>query len=224
MDIKQVSKSFIKNTDANILAWDGKQYVGFIHQNNPEVTWCYTPTCFDAECALWTTATKAIRRVMKKAFIPSYCMNCYKVVVRPQNIDDLIAIHKWQMKSGMNCKSGIETRSSVPHLFGAYHYNRSLEQGLECCSIVKEAMKEINPDITVILKRGCTEFEQEHGDSLYWKAEDNQLELEDYVSSKLRIEVQSKSQSKSTQRAIRDRWKRFKKTYFTTPVNYRQYQ
>jgi hypothetical protein len=64
------------------------------------------------------------------------------------------------------CKCGIEIRDYVPANYGGYFYNRSYEEGMECYKEVRALVSaHINPDIDVVLKRYCTEFELKFGPS-----------------------------------------------------------
>ncbi len=85
----------------------------------------------------------------------------------------------YQQRVNLPAKCGVETRQFVPRLYGGYFYNRSLEMGKDCYELVKEAIhKLISPDIEIILKRGCTEFEMKHGASDKWTELPEQKDIE----------------------------------------------
>ena len=112
-------------------------------------------------------------------FIHSFCHDCYKVVVRPKTVKQLFQLCDLQEKMDYPSKCGIELRPYVPALYGGYFYNRSLEDGKECLkTIKKEVRSKIDPTIKIILKRGCTEFEQRFGPSDKWMVELDQLKFE----------------------------------------------
>lgn len=69
------------------------------------------------------------------------------------------------------CKIGAEYRPWVHANWGAYFYNNSFEKGREKWKWVREMVDEhVSPEVNVILKRGCTEFERKYGPSIGWDA------------------------------------------------------
>jgi len=119
-------------------------------------------------------------------FIPERCLNCWKVVARPNTVKQLFAIHELQKRLGFPSKCGIETRGYVPGHYGAYWYCDSKEEGLERLKKVKASLEGMN--ITTYLKRGCTEFELKSGDSANWKLMDGQKEYEAILKDKIIFE------------------------------------
>lgn len=114
-------------------------------------------------------------------WLPSACLECWKVVVRPQTVSDLFELHEIQMDMGLFSKCGIEVRESVCGLYGGYFYNDSLDQGYTVqAEVKKEVTKRLEHEAPVILKRGCTEFEHKYGDSYYWESHvsDKQIYME----------------------------------------------
>jgi len=122
-------------------------------------------------------------------FIPARCQECWKVVARPNNLEQLFKVSELQHKSDRPSKAGIETRPTVPALYGAYWYNNSIEQGLECKAYVKELLVDFDPEISVILKRGCTEFEHKFGNSTQWQVTDEWKEQEAFVNEHIEIDA-----------------------------------
>lgn len=121
--------------------------------------------------------------------IPTYCRNCWKVVVRPQTLTQLLDLYELQKDMGVPCKCGIERRDSVFGLYGGYFYNQGKERGIERYHEVRALVDEhLGKDVPVILKRYCTEFEiggtgvSGQGDSL--TTEDTtpeEKEMEEYI-------------------------------------------
>jgi hypothetical protein len=69
-------------------------------------------------------------------------------------------------------------RDYVDRLYGAYWYNRSLEEGRETYRRVREQL----PDrIPMILKLGCTEYERKCGPSDQWKVDGFQKAAEELI-------------------------------------------
>lgn len=161
---------------------DGKFYASLIESlNNP---WHAFHIPEDNQCGYWHSllhAFPSFKKQNKKWFVPSYCQECWKVVVRPRTLKELFKLEELQEKCDMPCKCGIEERISVSGLYGGYFYSRSLEEGLECYGKVKKLM-DLNFDgIKVFLKRGCTEYEVGHGDSKKWMVTDTQKEGEQFI-------------------------------------------
>ena len=103
-------------------------------------------------------------------FLPSDCLGCWKVVVRPKSLYELFVLREIQLKLGRPSKCGIEVRPTVCGLYGGYFYNDTLQHGEDCWEEVKEQVNRyMEPDTPVILKRGCTEFEAKFGDSRDWE-------------------------------------------------------
>jgi len=115
------------------------------------------------ECMLWH---QILFRHMD--VVPSFCLNCWKVVARPNTLHEMFQLHDLMVDWDRSSKIGIEVRAYVQSLYGAYFYNNSLEEGKDCLDFVKDGtLKHIGKELsdTVHLKRYCTEFELKYGDS-----------------------------------------------------------
>jgi hypothetical protein len=117
--------------------------------------WAYVQSTPDARCDIYHKVFfKELRH------IHSYCRNCWKIVVRPRTLTELFELYEIEKEMGVPCKCGIELRKTVEGLYGGYFYTRSKEQGVERYKEVREIVSErISPEVPVILKRYCTEFE-----------------------------------------------------------------
>jgi len=117
----------------------------------------------------------------------------------PRDIEELFASYILVQELGRPGKCGTEIdRPNTNRLYGAYFYNNSLDEGLKCYEIVKKAVERDKVYETsiwdcpikvkfgegydslpnIILKRGCTEFEQACGPSDQWAYDDAQVEEE----------------------------------------------
>lgn len=121
---------------------------------------------------------------------PIVCQGCYKVVVRPRNLDELFKLQQLQEDIFteddriLGCKLGIEKRLFVHGLYGGYFYNRGWAKGKSCYNFVRKVIdKEISPEVPVILKRACTEMEMKFGDSRKWEITDRQRAIEQALYS-----------------------------------------
>jgi len=120
-----------------------------------------------------------------QSFVPSGCQQCWKVVVRPKTLIGLFALLDLQKHLDRPSKCGIEVRHYVNGLYGGYFYNHSLEEGLDCYKLVREKVDEtphLGKEVSVILKRACTEFEKKMGDSSKWTVSARQIHIETLVN------------------------------------------
>lgn len=102
-------------------------------------------------------------------FIHSRCHNCYKVVVRPKTLTQLMGLLKIQERLDVFSKCGVEVRKYVSGLYGSYFYADSIEEGRERYRQVRKLVDDnLSEKVTVILKRGCTEYEMQYGRSDKW--------------------------------------------------------
>lgn len=108
--------------------------------------------------------------------VPSYCQNCYKVVLDIPTVFDLFDVYEIQHELGLSCKCGIELRKTDEKRYGGYFYNWGKDAGQKCYEIVRMAMPE---QVGVILKCSCSEYEDELGPPAEWKVTDEQKEIED---------------------------------------------
>ena len=100
--------------------------------------------------------------------LPSDCLNCYKVVLAPPNLETMHYLYNKFLPLEWPAKIGAEVRPYVNRLWGMYFYNRGLEAGRTRYQEVKDIISGLDRDINCILKRGCTEFEIKYGPSNQW--------------------------------------------------------
>jgi len=173
--------------------------------------WHHTLHSAILNCGLWHKIMFDVINI-----IPSNCQECYKVVVKPKNLKQLFALLDLQLALNLPCKCGIEkVRPTVHTNYGGYFYNKGLENGLKCYKTVKEAIgndqvlsvlldevdvvEDTEIPKRVILKRGCTEFENKFGRSDMWKVTDEQLEQEKLITDTF---VDKSSSATQPQRVI----------------------
>jgi hypothetical protein len=140
--------------------------------------------------------------------IPQKCRNhCFKAVAAHRGFDEerqyykqlslseVMDIHELQCQIGMIAKCGMDERDYTPTIWGAYWYCDSLEQAEDLYPVLREGLDEINPEIVLDIKRGCTEFELYHGPSNTWeeKAEkyaETEAALDKWVSTMPNFDVE----------------------------------
>ncbi len=120
--------------------------------------------------------------------LPSPALDCYKIVVRPRTVIELMALQKLQAKGKLSGKCGYESRPEVGANYGGYFYTRSLEEGQKVKEIVRGIVSDaIDPEVPVFLKRGCTELERPipkgYGPSDKWQLQPGQEVFEKKLES-----------------------------------------
>lgn len=177
-----------------------------------DTPWHHVKSDWRLKCGLWHQIMfDLVGQVLPsgKRFVPSKCQNCFKVVVRPQNLVQLFALKDVQITLDRPCKCGIERRETVHGLYGGYFYNVGLEEGLECYKIVREAIsinKYLGEDVPVILKRGCTEYEHAVGDSDEWEITDEQRMIEGLLDRWLVVDDIEHKQAEKLIHHVHRKW------------------
>lgn len=141
--------------------------------------------------------------------IPPRCLQCWKVVVTPRTFDELLKLEQLEKELDVPCKCGIELRDYTPKHYGGYFYNNSLDEGRECLDVVQNAVKERLSEETadsVILKRGCTEYEMIKGPSPYWHITDEEEEIYEVAQALVAVPRGHSGQSELQKRMVRIKW------------------
>jgi len=86
----------------------------------------------------------------------------------------------------LHSKCGIDVRDDIPYNYGGAFYATRIDDALDIYNTVRKKVDDMIGDIPIIVKRGCTAYEQGHGDSKYWILTEEQLELEDYIKNRIR--------------------------------------
>jgi len=97
--------------------------------------------------------------------IPGYCFNCYKVVVEPRTVVELmklmVVFHLYKFPDKNTRKCIIELREQVPGFYKGFVYCTGLEAGQKMLRVIRSFVSEnISTHVPVLLKRGCTEYAQ----------------------------------------------------------------
>lgn len=122
------------------------------------------------DCGLW-------HGIMFKYWnlVPPYCRyRCYKVVVKIPTVETLMRFHNFIQGSAQHLetitplygKCGIDERWYSDTPYDAFFYCTGLEDGLDRYETVRNLIRThftFAPDLPIILKRTCTEFEKAHG-------------------------------------------------------------
>ena len=141
--------------------------------------------------------------------IPPRCQHCWKVVVAPNNFKQLMQLEQLEFKMDVPSKCGIELRDFTPRHYGGYFYNNSFEEGREKYEAVrKEVDRQLDDgkDVSVILKRACTEFELVKGPSPFWANTKEEENLCDVINAYVEVPFAQKPQSELVKRNVRCKW------------------
>lgn len=181
-----------------------------------DVPWHFVVQKGVLNCQLWSKVMfneifkKVSPKIRKdKVWVPSGCQSCWKVVARPKTLKQLIATVDLQKRLGWHAKCGIEHRAHVFGLYGAYWYSRSLQQGLECYKLVRQAYDNdplLGPDVDVILKRGCTEMEMTAGPSTQYEVSPEQREVESLIYENFNTDIVNRRQPPHAVDYVHARW------------------
>ena len=95
--------------------------------------------------------------------IPEYCFGCYKVQVGLRNVMELFKLYfvfdKLNLKNNNPRKCMLEMRPEVSGDYKGYIYCFSLSEANEIQNQLTSILnKKINKNISIVVKRGCTEF------------------------------------------------------------------
>lgn len=176
--------------------------IGLKGTNTWNVSWIYTLFGEDRDCIIPLQVL-----FPHYGFIPSRCHRCWKVVVRPRTLKELFALYELQAWLKLPSKVGVEERPYIHSTYGGYFYSNTLEDGLACKTRVEKAIAaDISPDIPIILKRGCTEFEQKYPNPATWTITKEQEEVEADIAEWLVLETKKVDQSELVIRNVKRRW------------------
>lgn len=182
---------------------DGK--IDHHRRPHPTAPWYYHKPTYVQNCNFHHKVLFNVLHQQKK--VPIWCQkHCWKVVVAPRNLEELIFTYYLQRELDIASKCGIEgDRMNSDKMYGAYWYNHTPKEGhyryrqirglfqngatksgtildvpLTVSLMSAEEAKDLAlpEEVPVILKRACTEFEQHCGPSEEWTWDEDQEEAE----------------------------------------------
>ena len=141
-----------------------------------DLPWVFAHVDFD--CTVWNKIFHEV--VTQGSQVHSHCHDCIKIVAKPKTLKDLVTIEAIQQDMLFPCKCGIDRRDNTQATYAAFWYNRGFP---EARFRYKEIRKRFDAEglehVEMIIKKGCTEFENRIGPSTDWPAPDEeQLERE----------------------------------------------
>ena len=166
--------------------------------------WCHTSSSWEKHCAFDHNIIFNNWKI-----IHPRCLECWKVAVTPRTFHELMQLEELENKLGFDSKCGIEMRDYTPKFYGGYFYNSSLDAGRSRWKEVKDAVSEyISPEVgnSVILKRGCTEYEMLNGPSLYWTITPQQEKILEIIEAFVDVKRGHGEQSAMLKRNVHLKW------------------
>ena len=99
----------------------------------------------------------------KFGIIPEYCFDCYKVFIAPRTVMELFKLlmifEKLTLPNDNTRKCMVEGRDDCSGAYKGFVYCQSMGEGKEVHKIVRRSISdELSPNVSVALKRGCSEF------------------------------------------------------------------
>jgi hypothetical protein len=187
------------------LHWDGHRQL--LTQQGPKIVECNTPWCHMQHAPRMKCGMDHHVMFNTWGIIPPRCLDCWKVVVSPRTFHELVELEKLQYILDKPSKCGIELRDYTPRFYGGYFYNHSLDEGQARYKEVRDAVSEVmSPDINVILKRACTEYEMIKGPSHLWTITSKEEELYELVQHYVRLHEIDHNQPQLFKRHVRMKW------------------
>lgn len=169
--------------------------------------WIYVKYYTKGNCILWSRMfyDMVVKQLpKKKRFIPSPCMECYKVFIRPETWKEFMEVYERMQPLELSSKCGIERRDGVDALYGAYFYCRGLDSGLDVLDKVRANVSE-----RAFLKRACTEFERDFGHSDTWVKKPWQPGIEQEFFSRIYINNFKHPQTDDEKKQMIQMWEKW---------------
>jgi hypothetical protein len=130
------------------------------------------------------------RHAYGEAAVPHGCRACYKVKAVLRTLRELVAA--WEIAKGIRCRSKWGTDLNNPYsqnVYAGYFYVAGLDAARALYKVVREAFADdprLGSDITLTIKRGCSEYEAAVGPSDRYTFTPEMAELEADLKSRFR--------------------------------------
>lgn len=154
----------------------GDDLIYFHSQLIVDDNWLHTKLSQGRLCNIWFKKYFTVHRV-----VPKKCFkHCYKAVAcnrgfdeerqcyKQLSFDEVMQIRDLQLKLGLPSKCGMDDREYTPNVWGSYWYCDSLEEAENMFPTLREGLDKINPEISLSIKRSCTEMELWLGPTDTW--------------------------------------------------------
>lgn len=207
-DLIEWARPLIERAGYRVRFGDGKlEPTTSMHHDSP---WHHTCQSDELDCSMrMSIMWKVVFNGLDADWVPSECQECWKIVCRPPTLLGLFALEALQLRLGYSAKCGIEVRPWVCGNYGGYWYCKSKEEGRERYNELRKEIDEdpaLGPDVPLLLKRGCTEYELKHGPSDKWEVKPAQLHVEEIVKRLIHSGTNFSPQAKHLVTRVHRRW------------------
>lgn len=111
--------------------------------------------------------------------VPELCFkHCWKLAACNKGVKDdqvqqlcmrdVLDIEELQQELDLPSKCGMDRRDYTQNIWGSFWYTSSLDEAKEKYPIIRDGLDKIDPNINLVIKRSCTEFELAIGPSDTW--------------------------------------------------------
>lgn len=145
-----------------------------------------------------------------RAAVPYGCRDCYKVKVMPKDLRQTMALKK--LAEPVACRSKCGSEVDMPYsrnLWGGYFYTLGLDKARAIYREVRAAVDAdpvLGPDVPMLIKRGCTEYEIHCGPSDTYEVRPELADVEEYLKNVLRPFPNHVPQTRPEAQAVTLHW------------------
>ena len=197
-----------------VIAEDGRIKPGGNWSFQTDTPWINSKLCGERNCKKWHIYFKHYNMISRN------CFHCWKIVVKPKNLDQLFMLYDLQTeyvkkKDALACKCGIERRPYRTHSgwYAGFFYTpfaTEPKEAAEHCRDIQHLVRKKLGDLTeVFLKRACTEFEDDFGPSESWEYPEWAHQREDLLDSVWDIPTRPLSEPEMIRTFIKKEWIRW---------------
>jgi hypothetical protein len=183
----------------------GKIAVGGEYGINYDSPWVYIEPARHKFCFLWNHVYRG-----KFRHIPTHCRYmCWKVVIKPRTLKELIGLYNALRHLELPSKCGIDERDYTYGPWAGYVYADSLPEGQKYARQIRKVVsKTLSSDVPVTLKRGCTEMEDLKPSDTWDEMTDKEIKMERLLEDLFRLKEDEVRQSRWLVEDTKYRWLR----------------
>jgi hypothetical protein len=147
------------------------------------------------------------KQVYAEAQVPFGCHDCYKIRIVTRSLRAMLAAQAIAAATDFSCKSGPEADNPEnPHLYCSYIYFYGLDEARGAYAGLREqldAHPDLGPDVVMVIKRGCTNYEHKLGPSDRYTFDPRQEAAEAYLLARFDEERPPRVISKAVEAQLR---------------------
>lgn len=134
-----------------------------------------------------------------KRLVPAGCETCFKVKIAVSTLRQLVALHELAKTSAYVFKTGLDMENPYSSgIYAGFFYLDGLDQARAAFRELRQAVDEhplLGSDISMLIKRGCTEYEIHCGPSDSYAIAPKEVEA--WLLARLKISASTKPLPKS---------------------------